>query len=446
MPLYKSENTESCDPASFDEQLQRLNERINALQRASGSGTSEELNRLTLAELSNALEEMRTASEEIRRQRNELREVHGDLEHERQRYKELFDAAPIAYLVTNAYGRIHEANQAATIVLDSRRDFLRGSPLGRYIAADCRVEFRDRLVRFAASPAEMPQTWETTIERRTHSPVEAELTVARNCDDGRDKLLWTIRDVTARKQLQRQVQQSERLAALGQMVASFAHESGNSLQRSQAALELLGRCIADRPEALKFVAEVERANDDLVYLQKCIKDYSSPVRLTKCPADLSDILEKAWSELHLELAGRNAALTQQGQTRDLICEIDPTAIEQVFRNVLENSLAACSDPVAIEATWTVCQLDGEPAVRIQLQDNGPGFSSAARERIFEPFFSTRAKGMGLGMSIVRRIVEAHGGQVHVDPESKRGAAIIIEIPKVGPWSGGRGQLQRTTDN
>jgi signal transduction histidine kinase len=93
--------------------------------------------------------------------------------------------------------------------------------------------------------------------------------------------------------------------------------------------------------------------------------------------------------------------------------VDLFRLEQVFRNILDNALAACPDPVRISLTASVTQLHGREALVIFIGDNGPGIARELREKVFEPFYTTKARGTGLGMAIARRIVEAHGGQITV---------------------------------
>jgi signal transduction histidine kinase len=100
----------------------------------------------------------------------------------------------------------------------------------------------------------------------------------------------------------------------------------------------------------------------------------------------------------------------------------------VFRNILENALAVCTEPIAIRIVCTRCDLDGQPAIRIACQDNGPGLNAEQKKRIFDPFYTTKTKGTGLGMAIAKRIVEAHGGQIGVGPGTHGGAEIVIILP------------------
>jgi hypothetical protein len=109
--------------------------------------------------------------------------------------------------------------------------------------------------------------------------------------------------------------------------------------------------------------------------------------------------------------------------------VDPLQLEQVFRNILENSLAACADPVRIDACFTATAVESEEAIQISIRDNGPGLSDEQRENIFQPFYTTKSQGSGLGMAITRRIIEAHGGQLAVGPPDRPGTEILITLPR-----------------
>jgi signal transduction histidine kinase len=112
-----------------------------------------------------------------------------------------------------------------------------------------------------------------------------------------------------------------------------------------------------------------------------------------------------------------------------ICPVDRQRIQQVFRNILENALEVAPDGSEVEISCRSTQLRGQPALAITVRDSGPGISPADRERVFEPFFSTKTKGTGLGMAIARRIVEAHGGTITVAVNDSPGAAIRVMLPR-----------------
>jgi signal transduction histidine kinase/CheY-like chemotaxis protein len=236
-------------------------------------------------------------------------------------------------------------------------------------------------------------------------------------------------DITERKRSQERTLQTERLAAIGQMVTGLAHESGNALARSQACLEMLALEVQDRPDALDLVARIQKAQDHLRQLYEEVRGYAAPLKLERDWWNLSGTWRQAWTNLALHRQGRKAALQEEVSGMDLECEVDHFRLEQVFRNILENSLAACRDPVQIAIGCTATVFQGRPAVRVSVRDNGPGLTPEQRQRIFEPFYTTKTKGTGLGMAIAKRIIEAHGGQIAVGAAAGAGAEILITIPR-----------------
>jgi signal transduction histidine kinase len=232
----------------------------------------------------------------------------------------------------------------------------------------------------------------------------------------------------ALRQVQERALQSERLAAIGQMMAGLAHESRNALQRSQACLEMLAMEVQDRPAALDLVARIQKAQDHLHLLYEEVRDYAAPIRLHCDDHDLRTILDDTWEHLATQRSGRDARLDYPGGNGRPMCRVDRFALEQVFRNVLENSLSACDDPVRIAARFRTIPLGDRPAVEVSLSDNGPGLTAESRARIFEPFFTTKTRGTGLGMAISQRLVEAHGGRIAVGDQRGPGAEILITLP------------------
>ena len=110
------------------------------------------------------------------------------------------------------------------------------------------------------------------------------------------------------------------------------------------------------------------------------------------------------------------------------CAFDLFAMTQVFRNVLENAMAACGTQGRIEIVANPAKLQGKPAIAISIIDNGPGMPVDVCQRVFEPFFTTKTKGTGLGLAIARRIVEAHRGIITLANAEGGGAAVTICLP------------------
>ena len=244
---------------------------------------------------------------------------------------------------------------------------------------------------------------------------------------GEPGLLIIGQDITQQKQAVEKLVQSERLAAIGEAMTGLAHESRNALQRSQAYLEVLASELEGQPEPLALVARLQKAQNHLHQLYEEVRQYAAPLRPHRMPCSLRKLVEETWSNLEHEWRGRDVRLVFADGGEDLQSSIDRTMLEQVFRNILENSLAACTDPTEItvqlervsDSIWT--------RIRLTFRDDGPGLTSEQARRIFDPFFTTKTRGTGLGMTLSRRIVEAHGGTITVGDGP--GAAIIIELPE-----------------
>jgi len=232
------------------------------------------------------------------------------------------------------------------------------------------------------------------------------------------------------RQAEERARQAERLAAIGEVYTGLAHESRNALQRSQACLELLAKRLRDRPDLLDLINRIQRAQDQLHALYEEVRTYAAPLhRLERQPINLKALVQQAWDDLAELHRHRQSQLIQRDDGGKLECLGEPRRLEQVFRNIFENSLAACSDPVIVHVDWSRIEHDGTPALRAVVRDNGPGLTPEARCRVFEPFYTTKTHGTGLGMAIARRLVEAHGGQLEVGNAAGLGAEFILTLPR-----------------
>jgi PAS domain S-box-containing protein len=310
-------------------------------------------------------------------------------------------------------------------------DVLGKNYVQRFLCGDCQQTVQEQLQRvLAGTPV---RGYENPVRGRDGSYRWIIWNAQRLPDyEGEPAILMVGQDITALKHAQERTLQAERLAAIGQMVTGLAHESGNALARSQACLEMLAMEVEDRPEAINLVARVQKAQNHLQQLYSEVRNYAAPLKLEREMHAVRSIWRQAWSNLAHQREGRTATLRDDNAGVELSCLVDPFRLEQVFRNILENALAACKDPVEITVKCSAAELEGQPALSIAVRDNGPGLNPEQRRRIFEPFFTTKTKGTGLGMAIAQRIVEAHGGQIAVGATEGVGAEIKLLLPRGYP--------------
>lgn len=250
--------------------------------------------------------------------------------------------------------------------------------------------------------------------------------------DSRGAIIGTqtvMSDITQRRASEERMLNAERLAAIGEMVTGVAHESRNALQQINACAKMLEweQNVSDHSQAL--IADIQKAHTRLHRLFENLRGYAAPMRMEVRPMPLIDIFHEAWKSTANQRQDRDVTVEHLGLHQQTRCPVDPFQMEQVFRNILENTLAACTDPTRITVNWNHTIEDQIPLLEVSISDNGPGMTEEVKEKIFDPFFTTRTKGTGLGMAIVKRIVEAHRGKILVDDVVGGGTTINIILPR-----------------
>jgi PAS domain S-box-containing protein len=373
--------------------------------------------------------------EDLRTRLEQLEERWQQAQMDMAHWRELFEFAPDAYLVTDLVGNITEANHAATLLFDRPRNFLVSSPLPFLVAPEDRGAFYTRLAHMHRG-GDRGWGWEGRMKSRQRTWHAALNVVSFGDSAGRPAgFRWSIRDVTQRKEAETELEeqrkrtvQMERLAAIGEMATGLAHESRNALQRVQACLAMLAWKCQGQPDVLDLVARAQKAQEDLVHLYESVRAYSAPMKLDVQSCNIGRIWREVWQHVVSFFPERVATLKEDVRTA-LDCTADAFRLGQVFRNLFDNSLAACGDPCVIEVYCSETDLLGRPALRIAVLDTGPGLDAEQQKRLFEPFFTTKTKGTGLGMAIAKRIVEAHGGHIMLGKVSSQGTEIVLTLPR-----------------
>lgn len=255
--------------------------------------------------------------------------------------------------------------------------------------------------------------WSNTTLRDRHGEVTSVLAVGID-----------VSDLAA---AQERALQAERLAAIGHTMTALAHESRNALQRIQAASEMLGLEIEGNENALHDLCAIQRANHDLKCLLEEVRSFAAPIQMHPTTSHLPDIWRRVWGDLAASHSKREVQLIESIDSCGAEVEVDVLRMEQVFRNLFENALAACEDPVRIEL---ICQCSGD-RILLTIRDNGTGMSKEQLAKLFQPFYTTKQTGTGLGLSICQRIVEAHGGSIDAF-SSDSGASFEVRLPRRHP--------------
>jgi PAS domain S-box-containing protein len=329
-------------------------------------------------------------------------------------------------LTLDAEGRVASGNEAVAQAFGWQPKELEGRT-ALELCADDRSKSRAGELSNAARASGFAEG-ELRLVRKNGSSFAAAVSALLLADNegGPAGVLWRIHDLTERrrgeserKRLRAKLLHSERLSALGEMAARIAHEVRNPLVSIGAAAQVVEE---ELPTDSPVLAEVRAISREVKRLDAIVTDFlrfARPRRADRRAVDLVPVLRES-VDLVRAKAQKNELIMQTDPS--LIARCDPDAIKQVLLNVLLNAVEAAPGPVECEARSL-----GDQVV-LTVADRGPGVPDSARRRIFDPFFSTKSRGTGLGLAVSKQIVDEHNGRIRLLPRRGGGTRVVIELP------------------
>jgi PAS domain S-box-containing protein len=354
--------------------------------------------------------------------------LYGEIADTKRSLEQLIASAGDAIISVDASDRIDGWNPAAERVFGRAAAEATGRRITELLPEREYRAARERLARGSAM-----EMFETTLtaDRETPAALAVTLSGLRNRHGGLDGLIAIVRDITAQREVENQLHQSEKLTALGQLAGGIAHDFNNLLQAILGYAQLM-KANPENPELLqRSLSVVESAALDGSETVRRIQQFARlrpeerfmPVDVNHIVEDAVAITRPRWEEkiahesrpmdLRLDLRarqhihGRSAALTE------------------VMTNLVLNAM----DAMVEGGTLTISTKDVGDTVVITVTDTGIGMPEHVRRRVFEPFFSTKGEsGSGLGLSMAYSIIRRHGGEIRVESEPNRGTTFTLVVP------------------
>lgn len=288
-------------------------------------------------------------------------------------------------------------------------------------AAAARVAARAREGRAAASEqvrdAPSASTWD----------VSANL-VPEGDGGGGDRVIVVARDVTRLVELQESVRREERMSAMGSLVAGVAHEVRNPLFGISSTLDAFEARHGQGESFAKYFTLLRRETGRLSALMRDLLDYGRPPRLDVGDVDWDAVVDEAVQLCAPLAAGAGVAVAREGATTGRRPRVDRARMQQALQNVIQNAIQHSPAGGTVAVAVGEAQDGGEARLWCAVRDSGPGFPPEDLPRLFEPFFSRRAGGTGLGLSLAQRIVSQHGGRIEARNRPQGGAEMIVTLP------------------
>jgi signal transduction histidine kinase len=334
---------------------------------------------------------------------------------------EIVESLTAGLLLVGRTGGVEILNPAGRRMLD-----IPGEPAG----ADYRI-------LLAAAPplveaiAECLETSRPILRRTLHiagapRPLHLGLTVSPVGGAGATHgVICLFSDLTTVRELEEQLRLKEALARLGELTAGIAHEFRNGL----ATIHGYSRLIEPQSLPANYRPYVEGIRQETELLGKVVTNFlnfAKPEQVLLLPVELRGIAQRAADDLRHELSPA-VSVTVDGTFGRI--EGDDVLLRQVFGNLVRNAVEACEEAgISPQVAITGVVDPNNQACRVTVTDNGPGIPDASRDRIFQPFFTTRSRGTGLGLAIVQKIVVMHNGRVTVQKPLAGGAAVQLVFP------------------
>jgi signal transduction histidine kinase len=232
------------------------------------------------------------------------------------------------------------------------------------------------------------------------------------------------------EQAQEEARRSERLAALGQLTAGLAHEIRNPLAVIKGSAETLMRRLQSAdPLTTELAGYISSEVNKLNTIVTRFLNFARPLKLERRPTQILPLVERAlkvagerWPEAKVEIRQEYSE-----NLPEMI--VDPDLCEQAFVNLVLNAYEAMTDAGGrLTVRVTAANYDGRRGVEVGIEDTGPGIPPELHGQIFNPFFSTKKEGVGLGLSLVSKIVDDHRGWIRVSSEPGKGACFRVFLP------------------
>lgn len=317
-------------------------------------------------------------------------------------------------------------NKAAEKIFGYRREEVLGRDLTTIMVPTCARDHKravERYLKTGKGPS-IGHERELLATRKDGKQFPVEISFSVTVLNGRHFFTGLVRDLTETKQLQEKLLQSERLAALGQLVAEITHEIKNPLITIGGFARQLARNETDEKTVKKLeiiVSEVKRLED----LLSDLGEYYLPRKLELGPVDIKELLLEIKSMLRVTCQKKNIEITTEFEETAGPVKGDPARLKQVFLNLVKNAIEATEQDGHIHLE--VKKIGDK--IRIRVADDGPGISIEDQAKIFSPFFTTKSHGSGLGLCVTKRIIDEHpGGSITVFSKEGEGTTFEVILP------------------
>jgi PAS domain S-box-containing protein len=343
--------------------------------------------------------------------------------------RNLIEASLDPLVTISPDGKITDVNKATELVTGFSRDQLIGSDFSDYFT-DPEKARRGYEEAFAKG---FVKDYGLAIRDKSGKVTDVlyHATVYRDETGEVQGVFAAARDITERKRMEARLAESQRLAAIGETTAMVGHDLRNPLQGIVSTVYLAKKKLESPLEfAVKcaLVYMLETIENEAEYMDKIVsdlQDYAAPLKAEPKPVEMEPLVKDTLSKMRIP---RNVKVSFKVSEPLPSLMIDPTVMRRVFSNLIMNAIQAMPDGGEL----TIDLSRREEHLLVSFRDTGVGIPEEKVDKLFNPFFTTKAKGQGLGLAVCKRLVEACGGRITVESKLGEGSTFTVELPFIKP--------------
>jgi len=372
-------------------------------------------------------EKLRKSEEKLKQYSEHLEELvqerTQELSESEKRYSVLVEGASDGVIIVQD-GKHIFANKKFGDIVGYSKDEIIGLPMEKLVDEKYLQLIKERDMRMIQGETVPPIIEvELTTKNEEHIPIEASSTLIQYLD--RPAALIIVRDIRDRKRAEETRQRLEKLAAIGELATMVGHDLRNPLQSIENATYYLKNECARKcnpiPQQAKTMLQV--ISNSISYADKIIRDlqdFSSIKKPTLKKRDINTIVKEALA--HVKATGNVEFRKELSLLPEI--EIDEDQMKRVFLNLITNAVQA----METGGKLTISTKKTSDSIEVSFRDTGIGIPKENMDKIFKPLFTTKSKGMGMGLAICKKFVEAHSGSIEVESEAAKGTTFTVKLP------------------
>lgn len=340
-----------------------------------------------------------------------------------ERYRTLFESTGTSLVILDPKNYFQWVNHA----FETLSGYSRGELIGKKSFFDFFSQKSQLPLLYGTSEMQSSQATDCEVlfidrEGKSHH-VHLSVTLIPNSDE----LLISLIDMTRERELERRLFKSEELAAIGELSAAIAHEIRNPLVAMTTSISLLSDEPSLSPEGQQVLNVLKEEAHHLAAIVDDFLKFARPKKPVWQLEHLNQLLHEMVKR-YKELGKNEIQWIEEFDPNLPLVELDRYQFQQVLTNLILNALDAMPNGGTLKITsWYKEESDGL-SVHVAVSDSGVGIREEDRNKIFQPFYSTKERGTGMGLAICRRIVSQHGGEISFKTEEKKGSMFIVRIP------------------